>query len=62
MAVKVLQDFDDSNIALEADRQTWHPYEYQTENNNSWAGALPVKQYVAVPSPLGFHRLGQKCT
>ncbi|EGS23166.1 glutamate synthase-like protein [Thermochaetoides thermophila DSM 1495] len=50
MAVKVPQDFDDSSIALEADSQTWHPYEYQTENNNSWAGALPVKQGLYDPS------------
>ena len=39
-------DFDDRQTHLEAVSDEYHPYEYQTENNTSWAGALPVKQYV----------------
>lgn len=37
-------DFDDRQIEKDAEKQTYVPYEYQTENNRSWAGALPVKQ------------------
>jgi glutamate synthase (NADH) len=37
-------DFDDRQIQIEAESEEYHPYEYQTENNSSWAGALPVKQ------------------
>lgn len=40
-------DFDDRQTHIEADSEEYHPYEYQTENNGSWAGALPVKQYVS---------------
>lgn len=40
------EDFDDRQIEIESTAETYHPYEYQTENNDSWAGALPVKQYV----------------
>ena len=41
------KEFDDRQTQAEADSENYHPYEYQTENNDSWAGALPVKQYVA---------------
>lgn len=37
-------DFDDRHTELESERETYHPYKYQEENNGSWAGALPVKQ------------------
>ena len=37
-------DFDDRETHIEAVSEEYHPYEYQTENNGSWAGALPVKQ------------------
>ena len=37
----VTADFDDRNLHND---DTYTPYEYQTENNGSWAGALPVKQ------------------
>lgn len=37
-------EFDDRQIQLEAESEEYHPYEYQTEGNTSWAGALPVKQ------------------
>ena len=40
-------DFDDRQIHTEAESEVYHPYEYQTENNDSWAGALPVKQCVS---------------
>ena len=39
-----LEDFDDRHISLEAEQAPFHPYEYKSENNDSWAGALPVKQ------------------
>lgn len=39
-------DFDDRKTHIESEAEAYHPYEYQTENNSSWAGALPVKQYV----------------
>jgi len=44
--IKVTEDFDDRQIHLDAEEHPYTPYEYQTENNDSWAGALPVKQYV----------------
>ncbi|OAA67851.1 glutamate synthase [Niveomyces insectorum RCEF 264] len=37
-------DFDDRKTHNDATADDYHPYEYQTENNSSWAGALPVKQ------------------
>lgn len=40
-------DFDDRKTHIESQADVYHPYEYQTENNSSWAGALPVKQYVS---------------
>jgi glutamate synthase (NADPH/NADH) len=44
------EDFDDRQIHLEAEKQSYTPYEYQTTNNDSWAGALPVKQGLYDPS------------
>jgi glutamate synthase (NADH) len=44
------EDFDDRQIQTEAEQQPYIPYEYQTENNDSWAGALPVKQGLYDPS------------
>ncbi|KAK0740549.1 hypothetical protein B0T18DRAFT_330995 [Schizothecium vesticola] len=43
-------EFDDRQIHLEAESEEYHPYEYQTEGNTSWAGALPVKQGLYDPS------------
>lgn len=43
-------DFDDRQTHLESEQQQYVPYEYQTENNDSWAGALPVKQGLYDPS------------
>lgn len=40
------EEFDDRRIHDDAKNEEYHPYEYQTEGNASWAGALPVKQYV----------------
>ncbi len=42
-------DFDDRQVHVEAAAEEYHPYAYQTEGNGSWAGALPVKQYVVRP-------------
>ena len=46
----LFEDFDDRHISFEAEKQEYKPYEYQTENNDSWAGALPVKQGLYDPS------------
>ncbi len=43
------EEFDDRQIQFEAESEEYHPYVYQTENNGSWAGALPVKQYALMP-------------
>ncbi len=40
-------DFDDRQTQIESESEVYHPYNYQSENNTSWAGALPVKQYVS---------------
>lgn len=40
----LIEDFDDRHIQAQAEGDEYHPYDYQTENNTSWAGALPVKQ------------------
>ncbi|KKF94581.1 putative glutamate synthase [NADPH] [Ceratocystis platani] len=40
----VIDEFDDRSIHEESLKQEYVPYEYQTANNGSWAGALPVKQ------------------
>ncbi|KAK3371716.1 hypothetical protein B0T24DRAFT_531637 [Lasiosphaeria ovina] len=44
------EEFDDRQTQTEAESEKYHPYEYQTENNTSWAGALPVKQGLYDPS------------
>jgi hypothetical protein len=36
--------FDDRHTQIEAENAPYHQYQYQTEENGSWAGALPVKQ------------------
>jgi glutamate synthase (NADPH/NADH) len=41
-----VDDFNDRQDEIDAQNEPYHPYEYQTEENESWAGALPVKQYV----------------
>lgn len=49
------EDFDDRQIHIESEKEQYTPYEYQTDNNGSWAGALPVKQYVS--SPYNFEHV-----
>ncbi|KAG9236926.1 amidophosphoribosyltransferas-like protein [Amylocarpus encephaloides] len=39
-----VDDFNDRQNQIDAENEVYHPYEYQTEQNGSWAGALPVKQ------------------
>ena len=39
------EEFDDRQTQIDAEAEAYNQYEYQTENNGSWAGALPVKQY-----------------
>jgi len=41
-----VDDFNDRHIQIEAENEPYNQYEYQLENNASWAGALPVKQSV----------------
>lgn len=43
-------EFDDRQIHNDAAAEEYHPYEYQTDNNGSWAGALPVKQGLYDPN------------
>lgn len=39
-------EFDDRQDHIDAENHEYHPYQYgDNENNGSWAGALPVKQY-----------------
>lgn len=44
------EEFDDRHIHFKAEKESYKPYEYQTDNNGSWAGALPVKQGLYDPS------------
>ncbi|EFQ32238.1 glutamate synthase [Colletotrichum graminicola] len=44
------EDFDDRQTHIESEKEQYTPYEYQTDNNSSWAGALPVKQGLYDPS------------
>ncbi|KAK2072945.1 hypothetical protein P8C59_007264 [Phyllachora maydis] len=46
----LIEEFNDRQTQIEAEAEPYHPYEYQTENNTSWAGALPVKQGLYDPS------------
>ncbi|TVY40577.1 putative glutamate synthase [NADPH] [Lachnellula occidentalis] len=39
-----VDEFDDRKTQIIAENAPYHQYEYQTEKNESWAGALPVKQ------------------
>jgi hypothetical protein len=45
-AMAKFDDFNDRQDQIDAENAPYHQYEYQTEENESWAGALPVKQYV----------------
>ena len=38
------EDFNDEQIHIDAQKAQYSPYDYQESNNDSWAGALPVKQ------------------
>ena len=41
-----IDDFNDRQTQIDAENEPYHQYDYQTDSNGSWAGALPVKQYV----------------
>ncbi|RDW78519.1 hypothetical protein BP5796_06371 [Coleophoma crateriformis] len=43
-------DFDDRQTQIDAENEPYHAYEYDTQHNESWAGALPVKQGLYDPS------------
>jgi hypothetical protein len=45
-AMANVDDFNDRQDQIDAENEPYHQYEYQTAENQSWAGALPVKQYV----------------
>ncbi|CAD6505667.1 BgTH12-01157 [Blumeria graminis f. sp. triticale] len=45
-----LDDFNDRQTQIEAENELYSPYVYQADNNESWAGALPVKQGLYDPS------------
>ncbi|KAK4194765.1 putative glutamate synthase [NADPH] [Triangularia verruculosa] len=48
--IKLTPEFDDRQTHIESENYDYQPYEYQTENNDSWASALPVKQGLYDPS------------
>ncbi|KAI1083828.1 glutamate synthase [Whalleya microplaca] len=43
-------EFDDRQDHIDSTAEAYHPYAYETDNNASWAGALPVKQGLYDPS------------
>ncbi|KAK6583748.1 hypothetical protein PZA11_003478 [Diplocarpon coronariae] len=43
-AMAKADDFNDRQNQIDAENEPYNQYEYQTEENESWAGALPVKQ------------------
>jgi glutamate synthase (NADPH/NADH) len=43
-AMAKFDDFNDRQTQIDAENEPYIPYEYQVEDNGSWAGALPVKQ------------------
>lgn len=43
-AMARVDDFNDRIHETVAKNEPYHPYEYNEEHNESWAGALPVKQ------------------
>jgi glutamate synthase (NADPH/NADH) len=47
-------DFNDRQTQIDAENEPYSPYVYQTEDNGSWAGALPVKQYVAIARQVRY--------
>lgn len=49
-SMSIPEDFDDRQTHIEAEQEPYRPYQYQEENNGSWAGALPVKQGLYDPS------------
>ena len=55
MGMAVADEFNDIQDKIAAEQEVYHEYKYETEGNESWAGALPVKQLVAPPySALGY--------
>lgn len=54
------EDFNDRQTEIDAQNAVHQPYQYEAENNESWAGALPVKQSVPLSSitiaPLNYNR------
>lgn len=45
-----LDEFNDRHTRIAAENEPYNPYVYQTEGNESWAGALPVKQGLYDPA------------
>jgi hypothetical protein len=48
--VPAMAEFDDRQTQIDAENEPYHQYEYQTEENGSWAGNLPVKQGLYDPN------------
>ncbi|APA13519.1 hypothetical protein SS1G_07849 [Sclerotinia sclerotiorum 1980 UF-70] len=44
------EDFNDRQIEIDAKNEPYNQYQYEAEGNDSWAGALPVKQGLYDPS------------
>lgn len=40
----VVNEFDDRQIDIDSQNEPYNQYEFDTEGNGSWAGALPKKQ------------------
>ncbi|TAQ84560.1 hypothetical protein B7494_g7107 [Chlorociboria aeruginascens] len=46
MGMGIGDDFNDRQLEIDAENEVYHPYEYETDGNESWAGALPVKHNI----------------
>lgn len=44
MGIGRAEDFNDRQTEIDARNEPYNQYQYEAEGNDSWAGALPVKQ------------------
>lgn len=51
LAMAINDDFNDRQTQIDAENTPYNDFTYQEDNNSSWAGALPVKQYVLFHLP-----------
>ncbi|KAF7877019.1 uncharacterized protein EAF02_008239 [Botrytis sinoallii] len=50
MGIGRAEDFNDRQTEIDARNEPYNQYQYEAEGNDSWAGALPVKQGLYDPS------------